>query len=117
MLAFVEHGTGASGEPRVGLLRPGKTKANDAALAQLPADMRSPVLVRGDTGSGVQGSSGHVHNLALECSVGVYGPNPSPTPSRWCPKPPWKNALDTDGQPREGPRSPSSPAGCRRGCA
>ena len=45
MLAFVDHGAGGSGEPLVGLLRPGKANANDAAdqiavldaaLAQLP---------------------------------------------------------------------------------
>lgn len=62
MLAFVDHGTGGTGEPLAAMLRPGKAAANDAAdqiavldaaLAQLPEQVRSRVLVRGDTGSGV----------------------------------------------------------------
>ena len=45
LLAFVDHGTGGTGEPLVGVLRPGRANANnaadqiavlDAALAQLP---------------------------------------------------------------------------------
>ena len=45
MLAFVDHGAGGTGEPLVGMLRPGRANANDAAdqiavldaaLAQLP---------------------------------------------------------------------------------
>ena len=55
LLAFVDHGTGGTGESLAGLLRPGRATANDAAdhievltaaLAQLPgADvaMRSPL--------------------------------------------------------------------------
>ena len=63
MLAFVDHGAGGTGEPLAGMLRPGRANANDAAdqiavldaaLAQLPEQVRSRVLVRGDTGSGVQ---------------------------------------------------------------
>lgn len=71
MLAFVDHGAGGSGEPLAGLLRPRKANANDAAdqiavlddaLAQLPEQqLRSRVLVRGDTGSGVQAFLWHVH--------------------------------------------------------
>ena len=48
----------------------------DAALAQLPEQARSRVLVRGDTGSGVQPLLWHVHNLGLQYSVGVYGRHP-----------------------------------------
>ena len=63
LLAFVDHGDGGTGEPLVGMLRPGRATANtaadqiavlDAALAQLPEPLRSRVLVRGDSGSGVQ---------------------------------------------------------------
>lgn len=74
MLAFVDHGEGGSGEPLVGMLRPGKANANDAAnqiavrdaaFAQLPPEVRGRVLVRGDTGSGVREFVWHVHNLGL----------------------------------------------------
>jgi Transposase DDE domain group 1 len=111
MLAFVDHGEGGSGEPLVGLLRPGKANANDAAdqiavldaaLAQLPEQVRSRVLVRGDTGSGVQAFVWHVHRLGLEYSVGVYGRQPVRDALEVLPKQAWKKALDADGQPREG---------------
>jgi len=111
MLAFVDHGAGGSGEPLVGLLRPGKANANeaadqiavlDAALAQLPEHLRARVLVRGDTGSGVQGFVWHVHNLGLEYSVGVYGRQPVRAALEVLPKQAWKKALDADGRPREG---------------
>lgn len=111
MLAFVDHGAGGSGEPLAGLLRPGKANANDAAdqitvldaaLAQLPEPVRSRVLVRGDTGSGVQGFVWHIHNLGLEYSVGVYGRQPVLDALAVLPKQAWKKALDADGRPREG---------------
>ena len=111
MLAFVDHGAGGSGEPLAGLLRPGKANANDAAdqiavlddaLAQLPAQVRSRVLVRGDTGSGVQAFVWHVHRLGLEYSVGVYGRQPVLDALEVLPKQAWRKALDADGRPREG---------------
>jgi hypothetical protein len=85
MLAFVDHGAGGTGEPLAAMLRPGKATANDAAdqiavldaaLAQLPERVRSQVLVRGDTGSGVHGFVWHVHTLGLQYSVGIYGRQP-----------------------------------------
>jgi hypothetical protein len=80
MLAFVDHGDGGTGEPLVGLLRPGNANANnaadqiavlDAALKQLPTPARSRVLVRGDAGSGVKAFLGHIHDQGLEFSVGM----------------------------------------------
>ncbi len=85
ILAFVDHGEGGTGEPLVGMLRPGKATANDAAdqiavldaaLAQLPKPVGSRVLVRGDTGSGVHEFVWHVHNLGLQYSVGIYARRP-----------------------------------------
>ncbi|MFL6288686.1 MAG: transposase, partial [Actinomycetes bacterium] len=111
MLAFVDHGNGGTGEPLAGLLRPGKANANDAAdqiavldaaLAQLPVEHRSRVLVRGDTGSGVRDFVWHVHNLGLEYSVGVYGRQPILDALANLPKQAWRRALDADGRPREG---------------
>jgi hypothetical protein len=111
MLAFVDHGTGGTGEPLAGLLRPGKANANDAAdqiavldaaLAQLPVEHRSRVLVRGDTGSGVRAFVHHVHDLGLEYSVGVYGRQPILDALAALPRQAWRRALDADGQPRDG---------------
>lgn len=48
----------------------------DAALAQLPKDLRHWGLARGDTGSGVEGFLWHIHRLGLSYSVGVYGRQP-----------------------------------------
>src|SRR6476660_788321 len=85
LLAFVDHGAGGTGEPLAGMLRPGRANANDAAdqiavldaaLAQLPERFRSRVLVRGDTGSGVQGLLWHVHRFGVQESVGAYGRQP-----------------------------------------
>jgi len=111
MLAFLDHGQGGSGEPLAGLLRPGKASANDAgdqiavldaALAQLPDQVRSRVLVRGDTGAGVHEFLWHVHNLGLQYSVGLYGRQPIRDALEALPKQAWKKALDADGEPREG---------------
>ena len=85
MMAFVDHGTGGTGEPLAAMLRPGRANASDAAdqiavldaaLAQLPQEVRSRVLVRGDTGSGVKEFLWHIHHLGLSYSVGVYGRQP-----------------------------------------
>jgi hypothetical protein len=111
ILAFVDHGAGGTGEPLVAMLRPGKATANDAAdqiavldaaLAQLPEQVRSRVLVRGDTGSGVHGFVWHVHNLGLQYSVGIYGRQPVFDALQALPRQAWRAALDTDGQPRQG---------------
>lgn len=111
MLAFLDHGAGGSGEPLAGLLRPGKANANNAgdqvrvlddALAQLPEQLRSRVLVRGDTGSGVKELLWHIHHLGLEYSVGVYARQPVLDALAAAPKQAWKKALDADGNRREG---------------
>ena len=111
MLAFVDHGAGGTGEPLAGMLRPGRANANDAAdqiavldaaLAQLPERFRSRVLVRGDTGSGVQGLLWHVHRLGLQYSVGVYGRQPVLDALAVLPEQAWRRALDPDGRAREG---------------
>lgn len=111
MLAFVDHGAGGTGEPLAGMLRPGRANANDAAdqiavldaaLVQLPERCRSRVLVRGDTGSGVQGLLWHVHRLGLQYSVGVYGRQPVLDALAVLPEQAWRRALDPDGRPREG---------------
>src|SRR3954447_6584035 len=85
MLAFVDHGAGGAGEPLAGLLRPGQAHAHDAAdqiavideaLAQLPAEVRSRVLIRSDAGAGVKAVLAHVQALGLEYSVGMNARQP-----------------------------------------
>jgi hypothetical protein len=111
ILAFVDHGSGGTGEPLAAMLRPGKATANDAAdqiaildaaLAQLPEQLRSQVLVRGDTGSGVHGFVWHAHNLGLQYSVGIYARQPIQDALATLPAQVWRAALDTDGRPRQG---------------
>jgi DDE family transposase len=111
MLAFVDHGAGGTGEPLAAMLRPGKATANDAAdqiavldaaLSQLPERVRSKVLVRGDTGAGVQGFVWHAHNLGLQYSVGIYGRRPVLDALAVLPTQAWRAALDADGGLREG---------------
>ncbi|WP_198344230.1 IS1380 family transposase [Mycobacterium dioxanotrophicus] len=111
MMAFVDHGAEGTGEPLAAMLRPGRANASDAAdqiavldaaLAQLPEDVRSRVLVRGDTGSGVKEFLWHIHHLGLSYSVGVYGRQPVLDALQALPRQAWRAALDADGCPREG---------------
>jgi hypothetical protein len=111
LLAFIDHGAGGTGEPLVAMLRPGKATANDAAdqiavldaaLTQLPEQVRSRVLVRGDTGSGVHGFVWHIHNRGLQYSVGIYARQPVLDALAALPAQAWRSALDGDGYPREG---------------
>jgi hypothetical protein len=111
MLAFVDHGTGGTGEPLAAMLRPGKATANDAAdqiavldaaLAQLPEQVRSQVLVRGDTGAGVHGFVWHIHTLGLQYSVGIYARQPVLDALAVLPRQAWRRALDAEGRPRQG---------------
>jgi hypothetical protein len=111
MMAFVDHGAGGTGEPLAAMLRPGRANASDAAdqiavldaaLAQLPEDLRRRVLVRGDTGSGVKEFLWHIHHLGLSYSVGVYGRQPVLDALQALPRQAWRAALDADGRRREG---------------
>lgn len=111
LLAFIDHGAGGTGEPLAAMLRPGKATANDAAdqiavldaaLAQLPEHVRSQVLVRGDTGSGVHGFVWHIHHLGLQYSVGIYGRQPVLDALAALPRQAWRPAVDGDGHPRDG---------------
>lgn len=111
LLAFLDHGPGGTGEPLAGLLRVGKATANDAtdhiavltdALSQLPAEQRHRVLVRGDSGAGVNAFLHHLHALGLHYSVGVTAHHPIVDALAVLPKQAWRAAIDGDGQPREG---------------
>jgi Transposase DDE domain group 1 len=111
LLAFVDHGGGGTGEPLVGMLRPGRAAANtaadhiallDAALAQLPEQLRSRVLVRGDAGAGVHEFVWHIHNLGLHYSVGVNSRQPILDALAAVPRRAWRAAREPDGRPRDG---------------
>lgn len=111
MLAFVDHAEHSTGEPLAGMLRPGNAGANDAAdqiavldaaLAQLPEQVRERVLVRGDAGSGVKAFLAHVHDLGLTFSVGMNLRGPLLEALDRLPEQAWRAALDPDGEPREG---------------
>ena len=111
LLAFLDHGPGGTGECLGGLLRTGKATANDAAdqiavlsdaLAQLPAEQRARVLVRGDSGAGVHAFVWHLHDLGVQYSVGLYAHQPIVDALAALPRQAWRAALDADGQPRSG---------------
>jgi len=111
MMAFVDHGTGGTGEPLAAMLRPGRANASDAAdqiavldaaLAQLPEAVRGRVLVRGDTGSGVKEFLWHIHHLGLSYSVGVYGRQPVLDALAALPRQAWRHAREADGYVRDG---------------
>lgn len=111
LLAFADHGSDGTGEPLAALLRQGRANANDAAdqiavldaaLAQLPEPVRHRVLVRGDTGSGVQAFLHHDTGLRLEYSVGVYARQPILDALTATPRCAWRSAIDADGDPRQG---------------
>jgi len=87
LLGFVDHATSSGGEPVSELLRPGKAGSNtaadhvvvlDAALAQIPADLRArdesgriPVLVRTDAAGATKEFAAHLHTQGVEFSVGA----------------------------------------------
>lgn len=111
MMAFVDHGTGGTGEPLAAMLRPGRANASDAAdqiavldaaLTQLPEAVRGRVLVRGDTGSGVKEFLWHIHHLGLSYSVGVYGRQPVLDALAALPRQAWRHAREADGDVRDG---------------
>jgi len=111
LLAFLDHGPGGTGEQLAGLLRVGKATANDAAdhisvltdaLAQLPAEQRSRVLVRGDSGAGVHAFVHHLHELGLHYSLGLYAHQPIIDALGDLPRQAWRAAVDGDGQARAG---------------
>lgn len=111
LLAFADHGGQGTGEPLAGMLRPGRSGANDAddhiavleaALAQIPPELRHRVLVRGDAGAGTRRFLAHLHQLGLSYSVGVNAQEPLKQALARVPRQAWRAALDGEGQPREG---------------
>jgi hypothetical protein len=87
LLGFVDHARSTGGEPVAELLRPGNAGSNtaadhivvlDAALAQLPAQLRArdetgrvAVLVRTDAAGATAQFAAHLHAQGVEFSVGA----------------------------------------------
>jgi hypothetical protein len=77
----------------------GQIAVLDAALAQLPAQARCRVLVRGDAVSGVKEFLAHLSDLELEFSVGMNIRGPILGALEQVPEEAWRRAVDADGQP------------------
>jgi Transposase DDE domain group 1 len=113
LTAFADHGEAGAGEPLAILLRPGNAGSNTAAdhietmraaLAQLPAQARSRVLARADSGGGTHEFLAWLRGRRLQYSVGIGG---SAVPGledavRAVPVGAWTPAYDSAGKPREG---------------
>lgn len=112
MLAFADHGTGGTGTPLAGLLRPGNAGSNtaadhirvlDAALDQLDADHADRVLVRCDSAGGTKDLLAEITARRLQYSVGFAGFLPHLRAAiDTLGAPAWIPAVDADGTIRDG---------------
>ncbi|WP_138998023.1 IS1380 family transposase [Rhodococcus zopfii] len=115
LCAFVDHGTGGTGEPVAMLLRPGNSGSNTAAdhitvvqdaLAQLPFDptyrVGKKVLVRVDGAGGTHGLIEYLTKRRLSYSVGFGLTDAHAEAIDLVPDQAWTPAYDADGQVRDG---------------
>ncbi|WKX01895.1 IS1380-like element ISRer1 family transposase (plasmid) [Rhodococcus aetherivorans] len=115
LCAFVDHGTGGTGEPVAMLLRPGNSGSSTAAdhitvvqdaLAQLPVDpayrVGKKVLVRIDGAGGTHGLIEYLTKRRLSYSVGFGLTETMVAALELVPDQAWTPAYDSDGQVRDG---------------
>ena len=111
MCAFLDHGEHGTGEVLTLDLRAGQASpfnsadhisCLDAALGQLPEGERGQVLVRADAGGGSKAFLHHVTGLGLEYSIGFPAHGPVQAAIEAIPDAAWIQAVDSDGQPRDG---------------
>ena len=119
LLGTVDHGACGTGEPVVGLLRPGNAGSNtaadhiavfDAALAQLPAEVRArgaggrrDILVRTDAAGATHRFAEHLAAHGVQFSLGAYLHHfDTARILDELPSHAWHPAIDADDQPREG---------------
>ena len=113
LLAFVDHGTGGSGEMLTCLLRPGNAGSNTAAdhksviadaLAQVGMGSRpgKKVLVRIDGAGGTKKTLQELVKRRVSYSVGFTLPANTPELFALIPKHVWEPAYNSDGEVREG---------------
>ena len=110
---FADHGSEGSGEPLAIMLRPGNAGSNTAAdhieavklaLAQLPTDMRKPVLIRADSGGGTHEFLTWLTRPGrrLQYSVGFTITGEVADAIGKIPARAWTPAYDSDGAVRDG---------------
>lgn len=111
VMAFLDHGDGASGEALAGLLRPGNANANngadlvatlEAALAQLPGPLAARVLVRSDGGGYSHRFFTAVVERGLTFSIGWQAGADVAAAIALSPEAAWTPAYNSDGLPRDG---------------
>ncbi|MCX4851744.1 IS1380 family transposase [Streptomyces sp. NBC_00893] len=115
LMAFVDHGSGGSGEPVAALLRPGNADSNTAAdhiataqlaLAQLPKTYRRgrQTLIRTDSGGGTHGFVDWLAQRGrwLSYSVGMTITDAIHEAVLRVPTSAWTVAVEPDGQIRDG---------------
>lgn len=111
MCTFVDHGEHGTGESLAIDLRPGKASpfdsadhiaTFDAALEQLPANERVPVLVRADTGACSKAFLHHITDAGLEYSIGFPAMETVKAAIEAIPEQAWRAAVDGGGEPRDG---------------
>ncbi|MEU2901047.1 IS1380 family transposase [Streptomyces sp. NPDC001273] len=115
LMAFVDHGSGGSGEPVAGLLRPGNAGSNTAAdhittaqlaLAQLPKKYRRgrQTLVRTDSGGGTHEFVAWLAQRGrwLSYSVGMTITDAIHQAVLKIPAPAWTPAVEPGGDIRDG---------------
>ncbi|MGP4052192.1 RNA-guided endonuclease TnpB family protein [Streptomyces sp. 2A115] len=117
LMGFVDHGRGGSGEPVVGLLRPGNAGSNTAAdhieatklaLAQLPKRLRRgrQTLIRTDSGGGTHAFVAWLARRGrwLSYSVGMTITDAVHQAVLKVPASAWTPAVEPDGDIRDGAR-------------
>jgi hypothetical protein len=111
VLAFLDHGEDGTGEALAGQLRPGNANANDAtdllstldaAMAQLPEQVRNRLLVRCDAGGYSHAFLDGVVARGLEFSVGWQANAEVAEAIAVLPDAAWTPAYDSDAAPRDG---------------
>jgi hypothetical protein len=115
LMGFVDHGRGGSGEPVVGLLRPGNAGSNTAAdhieatrlaLAQLPKRLRRgrQTLIRTDSGGGTHEFVAWLAKRGrwLSYSVGMTITDAIHATVLKVPASAWTPAVEPDGDIRDG---------------
>ncbi|MFG2897629.1 IS1380 family transposase [Streptomyces zaomyceticus] len=128
LMGFVDHGSGGSGEPVAGLLRPGNAGSNTAAdhittaqlaLAQLPKKYRRGrrTLIRTDSGGGTHEFVAWLAQRGrwLSYSVGMTITEQIHQAVLKVPAPAWTAAIEPDGEIRDGAWVAEITGGCLKG--
>ncbi|MFJ3930194.1 IS1380 family transposase [Streptomyces sp. NPDC090029] len=128
LMGFVDHGSGGSGEPVAGLLRPGNAGSNTAAdhittaglaLAQLPKKYRRGrrTLIRTDSGGGTHEFVAWLAQRGrwLSYSVGMTITEQIHQAVLKVPAPAWTAAIEPGGEIRDGAWVAEITGGCFKG--